>query len=140
MIVRKDYLRASKIMQERVMGSPNIEVLFETQTVGLFGENGVEGAHLVKYKGTDHEEYVDIAIDGFFLAIGHTPNTKAFPAITTDEAGYIVTNGRTTATNIPGVFAAGDVADPLYRQAVTAAASGCRAAIDAEKYLLEKGL
>ena len=119
------------------MDSPNIEVLFETQTVGLFGENGVEGAHLVKYKGTDREEYVDIAIDGFFLAIGHTPNTKAFPAITTDEAGYIVTNGRTTATNIPGVFAAGDVADP---QAVTAAASGCRAAIDAEKYLLEKGL
>ncbi len=140
MIVRKNYLRASKIMQERVMGSENIEVLFETQTVGLFGENGVEGAHLVKYKGTDREEYVDIAIDGFFLAIGHTPNTKAFPAITTDEAGYIVTNGRTTATNIPGVFAAGDVADPLYRQAVTAAAAGCRAAIDTEKYLLEKGL
>lgn len=140
MIVRKDYLRASKIMQERVMESENIEVLFETQTVGLFGENGVEGAHLVKYKGTDREEYVDIAIDGFFLAIGHTPNTKAFPAIATDEAGYIITNGRTTATNIPGVFAAGDVADPLYRQAITAAAAGCRAAIDTEKYLLEKGL
>ena len=140
MIVRKDYLRASKIMQERVMQSENIEVLFETQTVGLFGENGVEGAHLVKYKGTDREEYVDIAIDGFFLAIGHTPNTKAFPDVATDEAGYIVTNGRTSATNIPGVFAAGDVADPLYRQAVTAAAGGCRAAIDAEKYLLEKGL
>ncbi|HCZ20063.1 MAG TPA: thioredoxin-disulfide reductase, partial [Porphyromonadaceae bacterium] len=139
-IVRKDYLRASKIMQERVMESENIEVLFETQTVGLFGENGVEGAHLVKYKGTDREEYVDIAIDGFFLAIGHTPNTKAFPAIATDEAGYIITNGRTTATNIPGVFAAGDVADPLYRQAITAAAAGCRAAIDTEKYLLEKGL
>lgn len=110
--MRKDYLRASKIMQERVMESENIEVLFETQTVGLFGENGVEGAHLVKYKGTDREEYVDIAIDGFFLAIGHTPNTKAFPAIATDEAGYIITNGRTTATNIPGVFAAGDVARP----------------------------
>ena len=140
MIVRKDYLRASKIMRERVMESENIEVLFETQTVGLFGENGVEGAHLVKYKGTDREEYVDIAIDGFFLAIGHTPNTKAFPAIATDEAGYIITNGRTTATNIPGVFAAGDVADPLYRQAITAAAAGCRAAIDTEKYLLEKGL
>lgn len=140
MIVRKDYLRASKIMQERVMQSPNIEVLFETQTVGLFGENGVEGAHLVKYKGTDHEEFIDIAIDGFFLAIGHTPNTKAFPDIATDEAGYIKTNGRTTATNIPGVFAAGDVADPMYRQAITAAAGGCRAAIDAEKYLLEKGL
>ena len=130
----------SKIMQERVMESENIEVLFETQTVGLFGENGVEGAHLVKYKGTDREEYVDIAIDGFFLAIGHTPNTKAFPAIATDEAGYIITNGRTTATNIPGVFAAGDVADPLYRQAITAAAAGCRAAIDTEKYLLEKCL
>ena len=127
-------------MQERVMESENIEVLFETQTVGLFGENGVEGAHLVKYKGTDREEYVDIAIDGFFLAIGHTPNTTACPAIATDEAGYIITNGRTTATNIPGVFAAGDVADPLYRQAITAAAAGCRAAIDTEKYLLEKGL
>ena len=136
MIVRKDYLRASKIMQERVMGSPNIEVLFETQTIGLFGENGVEGAHLVKYKGTDHEEYVDIAIDGFFLAIGHKPNSDIFkPYLDTDEVGYILTDPGTPRTKVPGVFAAGDVADSHYRQAITAAASGCMAAIEAERYL-----
>lgn len=136
MIVRKDHLRASAAMQQRVMAKDNIEILFNTNTVGLFGDNGVEGAHLVRHKGTDREEMFDVAIDGFFLAIGHQPNT-AFLAgqVTTDAQGYIATEGTTTATNVPGVFAAGDVADPRYRQAIAAAGSGCRAALDAEKYL-----
>ena len=136
MIVRKDHLRASAAMQQRVTGKDNIEILFNTNTVGLFGDNGVDGAHLVRHKGTDHEETFDVAIDGFFLAIGHQPNT-AFLAgqVTTDAQGYIVTDGTTTATSVPGVFAAGDVADPRYRQAIAAAGSGCRAALDAEKYL-----
>lgn len=138
LIVRKDYLRASKVMQKRVRETPNIEILFNTNTAGLFGDEVVEGAHLVRFKDTDHEERFDLPIDGFFLAIGHTPNTAVFtPAIETDEAGYIKTKGITTATNIEGVFAAGDVADPRYRQAVTAAGMGCKAAIDAERFLLE---
>ena len=131
MIVRKDYLRASNIMQKRVLENPKIEILFECQTVGLFGENGVEGAHIVKGKDTDHEETFDIAIDGFFLAIGHQPNTKILKgAIEVDHLGYIVTHENTTKTNLPGVFAAGDVADPNYRQAITAAPSGRKAPID----------
>lgn len=139
MIVRKDHLRASKVMQQRVFDNPKIEVLFNTNIVGLFGENGVEGAHLVKFKGTDKEENLDIAIDGFFLAIGHKPNTDVFKKyIELDENGYIKTNGVTTATNIPGIFAAGDVADPIYRQAITSAGQGCKAAIDAERYLVSK--
>lgn len=139
MIVRKDHLRASKVMQQRVFDNPKIEVLFNTNTVGLFGENGVEGAHLVIFKGTDKEENLDIAIDGFFLAIGHKPNTDVFKKyIELDENGYIKTNGVTTATNIPGIFAAGDVADPIYRQAITSAGQGCKAAIDAERYLVSK--
>lgn len=139
MIVRKDHLRASKVMQQRVFDNPKIEVLFNTNTVGLFGENGVEGVHLVKFKGTDKEENLDIAIDGFFLAIGHKPNTDVFKKyIELDENGYIKTNGVTTATNIPGIFAAGDVADPIYRQAITSAGQGCKAAIDAERYLVSK--
>lgn len=139
MIVRKDHLRASKVMQQRVFDNPKIEVLFNTNTVGLFGENGVEGAHLVKFKGTDKEENLDIAIDGFFLAIGHKPNTDVFKKyIELDENGYIKTNGVTTTTNIPGIFAAGDVADPIYRQAITSAGQGCKAAIDAERYLVSK--
>lgn len=141
MIVRKDHLRASKIMQERVMNNPKIEVLFEHNTIGLFGENGVEGAHLVKRMGQPDEEKVDIAIDGFFLAIGHTPNTDIFKDyLELDETGYIKIQDPTSKTNVEGVFAAGDVADTLYRQAVTAAGMGCRAAIDAERYLSEKGL
>ncbi len=141
MIVRKDYLRASKIMQERVMNNPKIEILFEHNTVGLFGENGVEGAHLVKRMGEPDEEKVDIKIDGFFLAIGHKPNTDIFKDfVETDNVGYIHTQHPTTKTNVEGVFACGDVADPLYRQAVTAAGTGCRAAMDAERYLSEKGL
>lgn len=136
LIVRKNYLKASKVMQERVFNTPNITVLFEHNTVGLFGENGVEGAHLVKRKGEADEEMVDIAIDGFFLAIGHKPNSDIFkPWIETDEVGYIKTIDGTPKTKVPGVFAAGDVADPHYRQAITAAASGCKAAIEAERYL-----
>lgn len=140
-IVRKDYLRASKAMQDRVFKTKNIEILFEHNTIGLFGENGVEGAHLVKRKGESDEEKVDIAIDGFFLAIGHTPNSNLVKEwIETDEIGYIQTIDGTPKTKIPGVFAAGDVADPNYRQAITAAGSGCKAAMEAERYLSENGL
>jgi thioredoxin reductase (NADPH) len=136
MIVRKDYLRASAAMKRRVDEKENIEILFNTNTVGLYGENGVEGAHLVRFKGTPKEEFYDVAIDGFFLAIGHRPNTAFLNGqITVDENGYIVTDGKTTATNVEGVFAAGDVADPRYRQAISAAGTGCRAALDVEKFL-----
>jgi thioredoxin reductase (NADPH) len=138
LIVRKPYLRASKIMQERVMNNPKIEVLFETNTLGLYGENGVEGAHLVHRKGEADEKKYDLPIDGFFLAIGHKPNSDIFkPWIETDETGFIKTEGASPKTNIPGVFAAGDVADPTYRQAVVAAGSGCKAAMEAEKYLMK---
>ena len=140
MIVRKPHLRASKVMQERVLNTPNITVLFEHNTIGLFGEDGVEGAHLVKRMGEPDEEKLDIAIDGFFLAIGHTPNSKIFkPWVETDEIGYIKTIPGTPKTRVPGVFAAGDVADPHYRQAITSAGSGCTAAIEAERYLSEIG-
>ena len=141
LIVRKPYLRASQIMQERVLNHPKIQVLFEHNTVGLFGENGVEGVHLVKRKGEADEEYYDLAIDGFFLAIGHNPNSEVFkPWVETDEVGYIVTEGASPRTRVPGVFAAGDVADPHYRQAITAAGSGCKAAIEAERFLSANGL
>lgn len=139
MIVRKDYLRASQVMQRRVMEKENIEVLFNTNTVGLFGEEFVEGAHLVENKGTENERMLDIKIDGFFLAIGHKPNTDVFkPYINLDDHGYIKLDGATSETNIEGVFAAGDVADPRYRQAISAAGMGCRAALDAERYLASK--
>lgn len=139
MIVRKDHLRASDVMQRRVFEKENIEVLFNSNTVGLFGEEFVEGAHLVEFKGTEKERFYDIAIDGFFLAIGHKPNTDVFAKyIDLDETGYIKLNGPTTSTNVEGVFAAGDVADSRYRQAISAAGMGCRAALDAEKYLAEK--
>ena len=138
MIVRRDVLRASAVMQQRVKNTPNIEILWEHQTVDLFGEDGVEGATLVKKKGTPQEEIVKIKIDGFFLAIGHSPNSDVFKDyIGTDPVGYIKTVPGTSKTNVPGVFAAGDVQDPVYRQAVTAAGSGCMAAIDAERYLSE---
>ena len=137
LIVRKNYLRASKVMQERVMQTPNIEILFEHNTIGLFGENGVEGAHLVKRKGEADETLVDIAIDGFFLAIGHKPNSDIFKEwLDTDEVGYLKKVDGTPKTKCPGVFVAGDVADPTYRQAITAAGSGCQAAIEAERFLL----
>ncbi|MDD2244065.1 MAG: thioredoxin-disulfide reductase [Dysgonamonadaceae bacterium] len=141
LIVRKPFLRASQIMQDRVKNNPKIEVLFEHNTIGLFGNNGVEGAHLMKRLGQPDEQKVDIEIDGFFLAIGHKPNTEIFKDyLKLDEVGYIMTEQPTTKTNIEGVFAAGDAADNMYRQAITAAGTGCRAAMDAERYLSEKGL
>ena len=141
MIVRKPYLRASQAMQERVASDPKIEILFETNTLGLYGEGGVEGAHLVYRKGETDERRYDLAIDGFFLAIGHKPNSELFAQwLELDEHGYIMTEDATPRTKVQGVFAAGDVADPLYRQAITAAASGCKAAIEAERYLKENGL
>lgn len=137
LIVRKPYLRASDIMQKRVLENEKIEVLFEHNAVGLFGDNGVEGVHLVKRMGEPDEERYDIQADGFFLAIGHKPNSDIFKEyIDTDEVGYIITKDGSPCTKVPGVFAAGDVADPHYRQAITAAASGCKAAIEAERYLL----
>lgn len=137
MIVRKDHLRASKAMQQKVLENQKIQILFNTNTLGLFGEGKVEGAKLVRFKDTGKEELFEIAIDGFFLGIGHKPNTDIFKDhITLDEQGYIVTDGVSTATNVPGVFAAGDVADPHYRQAITSAGMGCKAAIDAERFLL----
>ena len=139
LIVRKNYLRASKAMQERVFRTENIEVLFEHNTLELFGSDmGVEGARLVCKKGTPEEATKEIKIDGFFLAIGHTPNTEVFKKyIEVDEQGYIVTEGKSCKTNVPGVFAAGDVMDPTYRQGIAAAGTGCRAAIDAERYIGE---
>lgn len=136
MIVRKDYLRASKVMQQRVLKKPNIRVLFNTNTVGLYGEEFLQGAHLIQDKGTPRQQTMDLELDGFFLAIGHKPNTELFARhIELDEAGYIVTRGHSTATSVEGVFAAGDVADPHYRQAITAAGSGCKAALDVERFL-----
>ena len=136
LIVRKPYLRATQIMQDRVLQNPKIEVLFEHNTEGLFGSGHLEGAHLVYKKGEAEERHYDIAIDGFFLAIGHTPNSGIFrPWVKTDETGYILVEGNSPRTGIPGIFAAGDVADPHYRQAVIAAGSGAKAAIEAERYL-----
>ncbi|MCH5220194.1 MAG: thioredoxin-disulfide reductase [Muribaculaceae bacterium] len=137
LIVRKNYLRASKVMQKRVLDNPQITVLFNTNTTGLFGEEVLEGAHLIEFVGTPEERTYDIAIDGFFLAIGRQPNSGVFASyIETDEAGFIKTKPHSTATNIPGVFAAGDVSDPLFQQAIAAAGSGCRAALEAERFLL----
>jgi thioredoxin reductase (NADPH) len=136
-IVRKDYLRASKVMKQRVEDRENIEILFNCNTVGLFGEDGVEGAKVVRFKGTDHEELFDLPIDGFFLAIGHKPNTDIFTDwLELDEQGYIKVDSPSTKTNIEGVYAAGDCADPTYRQAISAAGTGCRAALDAEHFLM----
>lgn len=136
MIVRKPYLRASDVMKKRVEENEKIEILYEHNTLGLYGENGVEGAHLVKRKGEADEERYDLPIDGFFLAIGHKPNTDVFkPWLDLDEIGYIKTINGTPRTNIDGVFAAGDCADPTYRQAIVAAGSGCKAALEAERYL-----
>lgn len=136
MIVRKPYLRASDVMKKRVEENEKIEILYEHNTLGLYGENGVEGAHLVKRKCEADEERYDLPIDGFFLAIGHKPNTDVFkPWLDLDEIGYIKTINGTPRTNIEGVFAAGDCADPTYRQAIVAAGSGCKAALEAERYL-----
>ena len=135
MIVRRDVFRASKAMQERVFATPNIEVLWNCNTQEVLGDaSGVTGVRLLRKDG----EVFDIKVDGFFLGIGHHPNSELFaPWLETDAKGYIVTEPGTAKTAVPGVFAAGDVADPRYRQAVTAAGSGCRAALDAEKFLLE---
>ena len=141
MIVRRDALRASKVMQERAMKTPNIEILWKHQTKGLFGDGVVEGVTLIKNKGEADESVVNINVDGFFLAIGHQPNSLIFKQfIETDEVGYIKTISDSSKTNIEGVFACGDVMDHVYRQAVTAAGSGCKAAIDAERYLSEKNI
>lgn len=138
LIVRRNELRASKAMQAKLSTVTNIEVLYEHQTVALDGsDKGLEKAILKYRKGTADEKTVEIAIDGFFLAIGHIPNTILFPKIATDQQGFIKVEGNTSHTNISGVFACGDVCDPRYRQAITAAASGCRAAKDAELWLLE---
>lgn len=133
MIVRRDVLRASQAMQERVMATENIEILWNCNTQEVLGDDyGVTGVRLVRKDG----EVFDIALDGFFLAIGHHPNSELFSQwVNVDKEGYIITDGCTSKTNVEGVFAAGDVQDPLYRQAITAAASGCRAALDAEKFL-----
>ena len=139
LIVRKPFLRASQVMQQRVKERENIEILFEHNTIGLFGDNGVEGAHLVKRKGEADETMVDIQIDGFFLAIGHKPNTDIFKEwLDMDEIGYLKKTDGTPRTKLPGIFVAGDCADPIYRQAISAAGTGCQAAIEAERYLLNK--
>jgi thioredoxin reductase (NADPH) len=136
LIVRKSFLRASRIMQQRIMDTPNIEVLYERNTKELRGNQVVEEVVLIKRMGQPDESEETIRIDGFFLAIGHTPNSDIFKDyIETDETGYITTIPGTSKTNVPGVFACGDVQDKVYRQAVTAAGSGCQAAIDAERYL-----
>lgn len=136
MIVRKPYLRASDIMKRRVEENEKIEILYETNTLGLYGEGGVEGAHLVWRKGEPDEKRYDLPISGFFLGIGHKPNTDLFRSqLTLDDAGYIKIVPGTPRTNIEGVFAAGDCADPVYRQAVVAAGSGCMAALEAERFV-----
>jgi thioredoxin reductase (NADPH) len=138
LVVRRNALRACQLMAERVKKTPNVEILWKHQIRGLFGDGVVEGATLVKNLGEPGEEEVKIKIDGFFLAIGHHPNSEIFADfLQLDEVGYIKTIPGTSKTNVPGVFACGDVQDPHYRQAVTAAGSGCMAAIDAERYLSE---
>ena len=135
MIVRRDVFRASKAMQEKVFATENIEILWNCNTQEVLGDDsGVTGARLLRKDGT----VFDIEVDGFFLAIGHHPNAEIFaPAVALDDNGYIITDGKSSRTSVPGVFAAGDVQDPSYRQAVTAAASGCKAAIDVRDFLLE---
>ncbi len=136
LIVRKPYLRASRAMQERISGNPKIEVLFEHNTEELTGEGRLQSVRLVRRKGEADESHYSLPLDGFFLAIGHTPNSGVFsPWVKTDAEGYILTEGDSPLTTVPGVFAAGDVADPHYRQAVIAAGSGAKAAIEAERYL-----
>ncbi len=136
MIVRKDYLRASEVMQKRVENTPNIEILYNCNTKRLYGDKVLEGAEVVRYKDTPQAETFNLPVDGFFLAIGHKPNTDLFASvIELDSEGYVKTEPYTSRTNVEGVFAAGDVCDPRYRQAITAAASGCKAALDAERFL-----
>lgn len=139
LIVRKGWLRASEVMQRRVKDTPNIEILFHCNTVGLFGDGVVEGARVIEHIGTDKEREFEIQIDGFFLAIGHRPNTAFLDGqLKLNDEGYIVVKDNTSHTSVKGVFAAGDVCDPRYRQAIVAAGSGCKAALDAEKFLMEQ--
>jgi thioredoxin reductase (NADPH) len=136
MLVRKDEFRASKAMQHRVLNTPNIEVLFNSETDEILGESAVEA---VRVKNNATGELREIPIKGFFVAIGHTPNTDIFkPFIDMDEQGYIITEKGSSRTNVEGVFCSGDAQDKIYRQAVTAAGSGCMAALDAERWLSEK--
>jgi thioredoxin reductase (NADPH) len=136
LIVRRDQLRASKIMQKRVFDNDKLEVLWNTETLDVLGKDAVEGIRIVNNK-TGEEQ--DLALTGFFLAIGHIPNSQPFREwLETDDTGYLITNPDSTATKIPGVFAAGDVQDHVYRQAVTAAGTGCMAALEAERWLEEK--
>lgn len=136
MLVRRDEFRASKAMQHRVLTTPNIEVLYHTETDEILGEQAVEGVRVLNNKTNETRE---IPIKGFFVAIGHTPNTEIFkPYIDMDDQGYIITEKGTSKTNMEGVFCAGDAQDKIYRQAVTAAGSGCMAALDAERWLSEK--
>jgi thioredoxin reductase (NADPH) len=138
MFVRKEQMRASKVMQDRVLNTPNIKVYWNTDTDEILGAQKVEAVRIKNNKTGDTQE---IPISGFFVAIGHEPNSKIFKDfIDMDETGYITTIPGTTKTNVPGVFAAGDVQDKNYRQAVTAAGSGCMAALDAERYLTSEGL
>lgn len=138
MIVRKEVMRASKVMQERVLSAPNIKVYWNSETDEVLGEKNVTG---VRVRNNKTGEKVEIPVSGFFVAIGHQPNAEIFKGqIEMDEAGYIKTQPGSSRTNVEGVFAAGDVQDKIYRQAVTAAGSGCMAALDAERYLAEKGL
>ncbi|MDP3927453.1 MAG: thioredoxin-disulfide reductase [Bacteroidota bacterium] len=137
MIVRRNEFRASKAMQNRVLATPNIEVLFDSETDEILGETKVEGAR-IKNRKTGEMRHIDIS--GFFVAIGHQPNTGIFKDyLTMDETGYLITVPGTSKTNVEGVFACGDAQDKVYRQAVTAAGSGCMAALDAERYLAAKG-
>lgn len=138
MLIRRDEMRASKVMQERVKATPNIKIYWNSETDQILGEKTVEG---VRIKNRLNDETTEIPIKGFFVAIGHTPNSDIFKGwLDMDEAGYILTTAGTAKTNVEGVFAAGDVQDKIYRQAVTAAGSGCMAALDAERYLSEKGI
>ena len=134
--VRKDYLRASTILQNRLAEAKNIQVLYKHEVADIFGNNGVEGVTL-KYTDQNNEQHFkNLDVTGYFVAIGRSPQTELFaPYIDTDANGYIITQNNTTQTNVPGVFACGDCADPLYRQAVVAAGTGCKAALDVEKYL-----
>ncbi|WP_109300350.1 thioredoxin-disulfide reductase [Aquimarina sp. AU474] len=133
MLVRKDYMRASKAMQHRVNNTPNLKVLYNTEVDEVLGDQVVEGLRMVNNQTKDKSE---IEITGLFIAIGHKPNTDIFKGqLDMDDTGYLITEGKSTRTNIPGVFASGDVQDKEYRQAVTAAGTGCMAALDAERYL-----
>lgn len=135
LLVRKSEMRASKVMQDRVLNNPKIEVLFNHELEGLSGNLVVEKAHIFNNQTQEKRE---LAVDGVFIAIGHNPNTELFKGVVDiDESGYIITQGKGTHTNVPGVFAAGDVQDSIYRQAISAAGSGCKAAIDAERYISE---